>query len=792
MKKILKIFFALLIVLAIVGCKDDKPTDDGKIEVTYDTDGGIKIDSVRIEKGSVLTNDKVATKDGYEFVTWVCDGYEYIFDNPITESITLKAIWLRNYDEDTETVVYFDTIGGSYIAPQVVSIGETIEEPISPIKLGYAFKYWVDSYNNKRFLFTIPIEEETHLEAYYEAKKKITIKFDSDGGSSIEDMITYYGDKIGVLPKPTKDGYLFLGWYNNGSLVDEDFIPALPITLKAKYAEIGDGYKYVTFVDYDDREIEKQKVKMGEGAIAPSVERVGYTFTGWDKDFGFIYEDITVKAKYEINKYLVSFTDSSGKKFGEIEVEYLGSCKAPIVSDENGKLFCGWDKEFSVITSDLTVNAIWKTIDTIDDEGKINHTINLLNEKYDGLLKAQDETMEFLIGEETLGTRIVWNTSNNEAISPNTGVINKKYVSQEVTLTAKVYSGSTNKTVTFEYVVPRTTMDLGRGITAGYMFSNYPNINENTLQAFDIYFLAFATFNSNGEIRNLGDYGEQFVKDYAAKVHERGAYIIPSFRTTETFVAVATNEEARHNFVKNIVKMINDYDLDGVDFDWECPYNETESNGFYLLCKETYEAVKANNPKHLVTAALLLGALANDRFKLTKSIAYLDYVSMMSYEMHVHTKATHHAALYASNVGATPYCINNSYYELKNLTVPDEKIIIGAAFFGRQWTNSKGLGTSATYIDAALSYGTILNNYVNKQTDTLKRYWDDRCKAPYIYDSETGLFISYDDPESIACKADFVVSKKLGGMMCWQTGQDNGDLVQAFIDNKVKFETLKN
>ena len=74
----------------------------------------------------------------------------------------------------------------------------------------------------------------------------------------------------------------------------------------------------------------------------------------------------------------------------------------------------------------------------------------------------------------------------------------------------------------------------------------------------------------------------------------------------------------------------------------------------------------------------------------------------------------------------------------------------------------------------------------------MKRYWDDRCKAPYIYDSETGLFISYDDPESIACKADFVVSKKLGGMMCWQTGQDNGDLVQAFIDNKVKFETLKN
>ena len=140
MKKIFKIVFALLLVFVTFGCGEDKPLDDGKIEVTYDTVGGAKIDSVRIEKGSLLSNDKVASKTGYEFITWVCNGYEFDFASPVTEPITLKAIWLRNYDEDSETVVYFDTLGGSYIAPEVVRIGETIEEPTSPDRLGYNFK----------------------------------------------------------------------------------------------------------------------------------------------------------------------------------------------------------------------------------------------------------------------------------------------------------------------------------------------------------------------------------------------------------------------------------------------------------------------------------------------------------------------------------------------------------------------------------------------------------------------------------------------------------------------------
>ncbi len=56
---------------------------------------------------------------------------------------------------------------------------------------------------------------------------------------------------------------------------------------------------FVTFVDYKGAVIEMVKVLFGEAATAPAVpERKGFAFTGWDKDFTKITEDMKVTAKY--------------------------------------------------------------------------------------------------------------------------------------------------------------------------------------------------------------------------------------------------------------------------------------------------------------------------------------------------------------------------------------------------------------------------------------------------------------------------------------------------------------
>ncbi len=40
-----------------------------------------------------------------------------------------------------------------------------------------------------------------------------TVTFDTDGGSSVESVKLYYGDTVTVDETPTKEGYVFTGWY---------------------------------------------------------------------------------------------------------------------------------------------------------------------------------------------------------------------------------------------------------------------------------------------------------------------------------------------------------------------------------------------------------------------------------------------------------------------------------------------------------------------------------------------------------------------------------------------------
>lgn len=775
----------LLFSLLLVSCTDDNnPVDEG-IKVTFDTDGGSVMKALSLNEGDLIQMKESTFKDGYNFVTWLLGDYEFDFNTPITSSIELKAVWVKEIDEDTEAICYFDTGGGTYIAPIVIEIGSELTEPTSPVKEGYSFKYWVDEFDENRVFFPYEVLEETYFSAYYEARKKVTINFNSDGGTEVPSTFIYAGDKIGELPTTEKDGYLFVGWIVNGSLVDSNLMPTLSTTLKAKFVELGDGYKYVSFIDYDGSLIENQKVEMGKGAVAPTVNRTGYTFIEWDKDFSFIYEDIECKAIYEINKYNVEFLyGKDNKESTKYIVEYMESPLAPIANDYDDMVFCGWDKEFKDISSDLVIRAIYKDKNGLTNQDKIEHTINKLNSEYDG--DASGDSLTLGGGESEYGTSVIWTTSNKDVITAD-GVITKAYVPQTVTMKAIVSAGNESKNVYYDYVVPRTTMDLSRGVSGAYLYSDFKGDMNLLLSTYDVYFLAFANFSANGNVTGLGEMGSFIVNNYKEELHARGAYLVPSFRTTEIFAAVAVKEESRVRFAESIVEMINKYDLDGVDIDWEYPKDTEQSKGYVALMKEIYTKVKANNPKHIVTSAILIGAL--DYFRMSESIKYMDYANMMSYEMHSTSKATHHTALY-TGTGA-PLAISNSLSRFTGNGIPLNKIIIGCGFFGRQFTGSKGLGTAATYVETALSYSRI-KELADNPTETRKRYWDNTSKSPYIYDSADGFFVSYDDPESIACKFDYVVSKKLGGIMCWQTGQDNGDLTQAFKDNYYKLESIRN
>lgn len=120
----------------------------------------------------------------------------------------------------------------------------------------------------------------------------------------------------------------------------------------------------VTFKD-GEKVLETQTVEYEAAATAPDTARLsppeGMHFAKWDKDFSNVTEDIEVSAVYEINFYTVIF--KNGETTLKIEKVKHGDSATPPNNppDTPTAKFVGWDESFDNVTSDLIVNAKWET-----------------------------------------------------------------------------------------------------------------------------------------------------------------------------------------------------------------------------------------------------------------------------------------------------------------------------------------------------------------------------------------------------------------------------------------------
>jgi chitinase len=113
---------------------------------------------------------------------------------------------------------------------------------------------------------------------------------------------------------------------------------------------------------------------------------------------------------------------------------------------------------------------------------------------------------------------------------------------------------------------------------------------------------------------------------------------------------------------------------------------------------------------------------------------------------------------------------------------PAEKLVMGVPFYGRSWkgvpATNNGLGQTATgagpgtWEPGMIDYHDVVARYLSGGFTTHR---DEVSKVPYLYNSTTGVFVTYDDPQSIAAKADYIRSKGLGGAMIWELSADTND-----------------
>ena len=125
---------------------------------------------------------------------------------------------------------------------------------------------------------------------------------------------------------------------------------------------------------------------------------------------------------------------------------------------------------------------------------------------------------------------------------------------------------------------------------------------------------------------------------------------------------------------------------------------------------------------------------------------------------------------------------DNSVREYEQAGVSAAKIVLGVPFYGHVWghvsaTNHGLFQPGRPIPNAFAKYSDISNTML---TSGFTRYWDETASAPYLYNPQKQIFVSYEDPQSLALKSKYLLYHHLGGIMFWNyTADPSGTLLDA-------------
>lgn len=254
------------------------------------------------------------------------------------------------------------------------------------------------------------------------------------------------------------------------------------------------------------------------------------------------------------------------------------------------------------------------------------------------------------------------------------------------------------------------------------------------------------------------------------------------------FSDVALTDTSRTTFANSCVDFIVKYGFDGVDIDWEYPVNgglatnvkrPEDKQNFTLLLKKLRERLDArgllDGNKYILTFAGASGNTYINNTELGILNQYVDFANLMTYDIHGtwDNYTDFNAPLYNNSDTSQQlkWSVDASVNAWLKTGFPAEKLVMGVPFYGYKYNSVTNLnkGLYQTYSGgSSISYSSIAANYLN--TTGYVRYFHSQSMVPWLFNGST--FISYEDEQSIALKAQYIMTKGLGGAMIWELSQD--------------------
>lgn len=173
---------------------------------------------------------------------------------------------------------------------------------------------------------------------------------------------------------------------------------------------------------------------------------------------------------------------------------------------------------------------------------------------------------------------------------------------------------------------------------------------------------------------------ERCDREYVKLAHSNGYEVwglIADFNADRNY-AVYTNEALVDNEIKEIIKYALEYDLDGINIDYE-GFGSRCKNAYNTYVKKLCDELKKHN---LVSSIDITRESESDawgkcydRKEISK---YVDYVCLMAYDENGRLDVV------PGSTGSLPW-VEDGITELLNMGIPKGKLILGVPFYSRDW-----------------------------------------------------------------------------------------------------------
>lgn len=735
-------------------------------------------------------DDKVECKISVELPSKMLVGKEYTIE-PTTEG------------DETDTYLY------EVSDNEIVELNENVLKPLSE----GTFDLTIKSVNDEEQQLVVSIEIVDN--------RVFRIVYYKSGGVLEDPIETFTTKDVVVLPIPTKEEYIFGGWYLYENLSGD------PVTeIDGKIAS--NVAVYAKWI-YDDGSTEESKATYEMIKNLPLV--INITHKELVEAARKAYDALTDKEKSLITNYQ-KLLNAENKIVIEIAkyqsvIDLINLIPDPVTLSSSSKII-------------EAENAYEKLAELyrpfVTNYQKLLDAREVLNELLDNVdFNINDYIPEYIDGDiyapSTIGTKkLTWSIIDSELLiySNEYFKINKIYQNhqeQKATVSVLIDDGVDQVKLTKDVVVGPIVYDkLTKSPVAAYVNSgamyHYVEYNgreevfsSNAKEALDIVYYCFVNPTSSGGV-SISDAFKKYYDDVIALKNNGIRVVVSVAGSTQVFSDVCYSDTLREKFAQALVDVVVEYNFDGIDLDWEFPgtgsrdtaIDKANYTKLFKSLREKLDAIQDDKgTNYLLSSAVPATSWGTNRYDFPGMNTYLDYVNMMSYDLNRTDKTTHISPLYTSSKdGGYGFSVQYGVNRFTSLGLDKSKIIIGVACYGKSYKVTGSVSSSSTLpglaVTASLTqiagvvgshasgtiyyYGIEQLIQTGKYTKYIETASNGNIVSSYIYNATEKIFISYESAEVIAAKYQYALDNGFG-IMCWSMPEDASDVyINTIYDMK--------